>query len=147
MILNNFLYRVRDWVTQNRSRLIKYLLILAAVIVAAWLMSYAFERYHAWRYEKSVEALDKRFQDADAEAKSHKALADALKIELELKDAKIVELGKQASAAKVIHERTKTVYLTQKEEYEQIRNNPLPVATVTCADLRAELAGLGLAGR
>lgn len=144
MILNNFLFRVRQWARENRASLIKWLLILLAVIVGALLIYYGVERFHAWRFEKKVEALDKRYQQKDAEIKAAEAVINALKTEIAAKDALLEELDRQAGAAQKVVERTRTEYVYLKGEYEKTRDNPLPAAPVSCADLRAELAALGL---
>lgn len=143
MILNNFLYRVGQYAKENRARLIKWALILAAVIVGALLIYYGVERFHARRFEKRVEALDKRYEKAEAEAKAAEALINALKVELRAKDALLEELDKQAAAAQKVVERTRTVYVSLKDEYEKTRDNPLPAADVSCDDVCAKLAALG----
>lgn len=143
MIISNFLYRVGQYAKENRARLINWLLILAAVIVGALLIYYGVERFHAWRFEKRVEALDKRYEKAEAEAKAAEALINALKTELRAKDALLEELDKQAAAAQKVVERTRTVYVSLKDEYEKTRDNPdVPVDISNCGAC-AELARAG----
>ena len=143
MIMNNFLYRVRDWIGQNRVRLIKYLLIIAAVIASALLIYYAFERYNAWRYEKNVQALDRRFRDAEDKAKAAEALINALKVEIGAKDALIAELDKQAAASQRVVERTRTEYVFLKGVYEKTRDNPDVPVDISDCNACAELARAG----
>lgn len=143
ILLSNFLRRLGDFLHQNRARVIKWLLILAAVLIGAWLIYYGVERFHAWRYEKAVEAKDREFRAAEAKINAAEAVINALKVEIAAKDALIEELDKQANAAQKVVEKTRTVYVSLKDEYEKTRDNPNVPADISNCGACAELARAG----
>lgn len=143
MILNNFLFRVGQWARQNRTRLVRLILIVAAALILAGLIYYSVERFHAWRYEKAVEAKDKEFRAAETKINAAEAVITALKVEIAAKDALIEELDKQANAAQRVVEKTRTVYVSLKDEYEKTRDNPNVPADISNCGACAELARAG----
>lgn len=143
MIISNFLYRLGQWARENRAGLIRAIVIAAAAFALFFVGWYGVEEIQRRSYERGVAAKDKQFREADARARKHQANADALKVEIEAKDAKIAKLEKDSTAAKVVYERTKTVYVSLKDEYEKARDNPDVPADTTVADACTELAAIG----
>lgn len=144
LFISNFLRRVADFARQNRARLIKLLLIVALAFAAAGLIYYGVEKWHGWKYEKAVQALDRRINEEEIKIKAAEQLINALKTEIAAKDALIVELDKAYEFARSAHGKTRTEYVYLRGEYEKTRDNPDVPASVSCADLRAELAELGI---
>ena len=143
IFVSNFARRAGDWLQANHNRLIKWLVIAAAAILAFLLIRYAVEEWQRSRYEKRIEMLERQIFDADAKAQAAEARAGAIQAALELKYAELRDLGARAANAEKNMRQTRTVYLPLKEKYEQARDNPMPIADLSCADLCAELAGLG----
>lgn len=143
LIISNFARRVADYAKQNRARLIKWLVILAACLLGALLIYYGVEEFHAWRFAKKVEAIDKRIGERESEIKAAEAVIYALKTEIAAKDALLEELDNQASAAKVVYVKSKAEVVYLKEKYEDTRTAPDIPACVSYADACAELARLG----
>lgn len=142
-MLSDFLYRVADYFHRNRARLIKWLLIAAAALLAVSLIHYGVEKWQRAKYEKRVNALERQFQKADAEAKAAEAKAHALADEIAVKETELRDLEARAASAEKAVRKTRTVYIPLKETYEKARNNPVVAADTTCADACAELARLG----
>lgn len=147
LILSNFARRVADYAKQNRARLIKALLILVAALFLGYLLYYGIEKWYAWRFEKRVEAIDKRIGEKDAEIKAAEAFINALKTEIAAKDALLEELEKQAVDANNALRDARGRVVTLKENYETIRYLPLPSTPVSCADACRDLAAVGYACR
>ena len=143
LFLSNFGRRVADYVRDNRVRLIKLALVVAAAVIVALLLQYAVEKFYAWRYEKAVNALDRKFSEAESKAKAAEAREKALKVQIETLKAKQQFLEAQAKAADKRLSETTIVYRTVKEAYEVVRDNPDVPACVSYADACKELAGLG----
>src|SRR5262245_34034617 len=98
-MLSNFLFRIAQYVRENRQRLIKALFIAAAALIIALLIYYGVERIQRAKYGKRVQALEKQFQDADAKAKAAQARADAKEEEIHAKEAELQDLEVRAMAA------------------------------------------------
>lgn len=141
-MLNDFLYRIGQWGRENRARLIGAVLIAGGAIVLALLIRYGVERIQQWSYERGAAAKDQEFREADTKAKLHQARANALEAQIAAKDARIIELEKESVAAKVVYEKTRTVYLPLKETYEEARDNPDVPVDISCADACRELAAV-----
>jgi Tfp pilus assembly protein PilN len=144
-MLNNFLYRVAQYLHDNRARLIRIALILAAILLAVFLIFTGVARWKDWQYQTTIKDLDARFQQRDADAKAGQARADGLQIEI---DALKAENKKREAQAKVLEsalDEARKAVRPLKEKYEEIRNSPVVPVDVDCADLCARLAVLGYA--
>ena len=86
IILSNFLTRISDALRRNRRLVIRIALYLVAAIVLAWLIYFAVEKWHGWRLQEALGALDKRIEAKDAEIKASEAVINALKTEIAAKD-------------------------------------------------------------
>ncbi|HEY7218995.1 MAG TPA: hypothetical protein VH985_11465 [Candidatus Binatia bacterium] len=140
--LSNFARRVGDFISQNRARLIRWLLILAGAVLVVALIYYGVERLQRWRYEQHVQALEKQFRDADARAKEAQARADAKQKEIDAKESELRELELRASAADAALRAARTAVAPLKEKYEEARNTPIDPADTSCADACTELAAV-----
>jgi cell division protein FtsB len=143
LILSNFLRRVADAVQRNRARLIRIALYLLGVLIVAWLIYFAVEKFYGWRYEKTVNALERKFSEEEAKANAAEARERALKVQIETLNARQQFLEAQAKAADKRLGETTIVYRTVKEAYEVVRDNPVVPACVSYADACKELSGLG----
>lgn len=145
MIFANFLRRLGDFLSRNRAAVINWLLIVAAVVIAFFVIRYGIERIQQWSFERGVEAKDKEYRAAEAKVNAAEAVITALKVEMAAKDALLEELDKQYAVAKAAHGKTRTVYVSLKEQYEKTRDNPVLPACVSYADACKELAAAGYA--
>lgn len=145
IFLSNFFRRVGDWIGQNRARVIKWLVILAACLVVAGLIYHGVERWHKWRYEKAVQALEKQFQDADARAKAAEARANLIAEKIEAKEAEIRTLEAYAEKADAALLNARRNVAPLKVIYETIRTAPDLPACVSYADACKELSAAGFA--
>jgi hypothetical protein len=143
MMLSNFLFRVAQYARENRARIVKALVIAAAVIVAVLLIVAGVERWKQWRYEKRVQALEQQFRDADAKAKDAQQRADAKQREIDAKQSELQFWEARAQAADNALRNAKQKVVTLKETYETIRYTPMPGDPVSCADACSKLAAIG----
>ena len=142
-MLSDFLTHLKDYIHNNRRRLAKILFYLALIVGAALLLYGIVDEYQKAKYEKRVNALEEQFQTAEAKAHAHEQAADALKTALDLKQSELQFLEARAAAAEKRVQQTRTVYVQAKENYDEIRNAPLPSTPVSCADLCKQLSELG----
>ena len=143
IFIKNFGRRVADWLSQNRARLTKWLIIAGALVLVYGLICLGVERLARARYEKRVQALDRQFRDADQKAKDAEARADIINRTIEAKQTELQFVQARADAAEKTLRETRTVIIPLKKHYEDIRNTPMPVTPVSCADACAELAAIG----
>jgi uncharacterized protein HemX len=144
MMWSNFLFRVRQWAWENRARLIRFALILAAILLAVLLIFAAVEKIQSWQYEKRVQALEKQRRDAEDRAAAAEARKAELEKEMAAETARGEELKKQAktldAALKAAQGKTKIL----KETYETVRYVPIDPATpVSVESACRELAAIG----
>lgn len=142
-MLRNFLFRIRQYASDNRAKVIKWLLIAAAAFVLLWTVFYIVENVQRWKYEKQVQALDRQMKDLDQQAKDAEARAEVLKRAIDQKYAEIQFLEARANTAEAKLRDTKQKTITLKEAYETIRYVPMPVGPVSCLDACASLAAVG----
>jgi uncharacterized protein HemX len=143
IFISNFGRRIADLIKQNRARLIKLALIVAAILAATIALYLSIEKIQSWRYEKRVQALEKQYQAADARAKELEAQAEATRQAIDSKQAEVQFLEARAQDAEKKLQQVRTIVLPLKETYEQARNTPVAAADTSCADVCAELARLG----
>lgn len=143
MMLNNFLIRIGDALSRNRRTVIKWLLIAAAAMLILAVVYYGVEQLQRSRYEKKVQALEKQFQDAKAEAKAAEDRADAIQVAIETKYEELRHVRIRAAETETLLRNAKTNVVTLKEVYEEIRNNPMPTVDISCADACRQLAAVG----
>lgn len=141
-MLNNFLFRVKQFAYENRTRLIKWALILVAITLGAWLIYRGVEAIHNARYERKIRAFDAEFKAAETKAKDAEARADVIQRALEIKYAQQHELELRAQIAETKLKNTRASVVIEKENYETIRYLPLPATPVSCASACAELAAV-----
>lgn len=142
MILNNLLFRASQYRRDNREKLIKWGMISLGLIILFLLIFGGIESWNARQFEKKVSAIEAKERAASAKASRLESEADALKSELSEKRSELQFITARANAAEIALRNAKAKTITLKEEYETIRYLPVP-ADVSCAELRAELAGLG----
>jgi Tfp pilus assembly protein PilN len=142
-MFNNFLYRVAQYLHDNRARLIRVALILAAILLAVFLIFAGVERWKERQYQKRLQSLDQQFQQSDADAKAAQARADAKQEEIDILKAEHKQLEARAAAAENAVQQTRTVVVPLKEKYEEARNTPVDTTDPACADVCRELADLG----
>src|SRR5262245_44316410 len=142
-MIRNFLYRARDYIKQNRRRLIKAAVIIIALLITFLIVRALVERVQKARYEKRVEALEAQIGEANDRAREAERQAETLKAAIDDKYAQIRDLESRAKAAERNLRQTREIVAPLKETYEETRTNPdVPVDT-TCADACKALAGLG----
>jgi flagellar biosynthesis/type III secretory pathway M-ring protein FliF/YscJ len=143
MMLSNFLFRVRQYLGDNRARFIKWAIILAAAVLAIILIYGLVESVIKARYERRVQAYELELRDARERAKEAEARKAVIEAAIETKNAEIDKLEEMAALADKRLAQTRTIYLPLKEKYEEIRNTPVPDTPVSCTDVCAQLAELG----
>jgi hypothetical protein len=142
-MFSNFLFRIRQYLYDNRRSLIRIALTLAAILMAVFLIFAAVEKIQSARYEKRVQALEKQFQDKSAESAAAQARADALKVERDAKAAQVKELQKRAEVAEQALQSIRNVNVTLKGNYETARDTPMPFTPISVIDACIQLAELG----
>lgn len=142
MMLSNFLFRVRQWAYENRARLIRILLTVAAILALVFLIFAAVEKIQSWRYEKRVQALEKQFNDADAKAKAAEARAAKLEFEIDARKAELKDLQLRADAADAALKTAQGKTKILKEVYENTRIVPVPFTPISCPDACTEIERL-----
>ena len=140
-MLSDFLTHLKDYIHNNRARLAKIIFIIALIIGAALLIYGIVDNIQRARYEKKINELDQQFKDVEAKAQAHEQVANALKTAIAVRDVEIEHLTAQGKAADRVLVKTRTEYVTLKENYDETRN--VPVVPMSCTDLCAELAALG----
>lgn len=143
MLLANFARRLADWINQNRLRLVKLLLILAAAVLVVFLIYLGVEKFQRWQYEKRVQALEKQYQDRDADAKAAEARAHAKEEEIQAKEVELQNLEIRATAAENALRAIRNVNVNLKGDYEKARTDPVPFTPISIPDACIRLAELG----
>ena len=141
-MLSDFLTHLKDWITQNKVRLVKWLFYIALAIGAALLIYGIVDEAQKAKYEKKISELDQQFKNVEAKAQAHEQAAEALKTAIAVRDVEIEHLTAQGKAADRVLVKTRTEYVTLKENYDETRNAPI-LDPVSCSDVCASLAALG----
>lgn len=143
MIVNNFLFRVRQWARDNRRSLIRIGAILLMALIVAALLFVAVARWKDRQYQKRVQTLEKQFADAEGRAKEHEARANLLGYEIDARKAELADLQAKADNAEALLKSARAKTITLKEAYETIRYVDVPAdAPVSVADACRELAAV-----
>lgn len=144
MIVENFLFRVRQWVYDNRRSLIRITLVVAAIVIAVFLIFAGVERIKEWKYEKRVRALEQQFHDAETRAREAEGRAVRLGYEIEARKAELAELQARADAADAALKTAQGKTKILKEQYETVRYVNVPADTpVSVESACRELAAIG----
>lgn len=143
MILNNLLIHLGEYLSRNRQRIFKAFGIAIAALALFLLIVAGVEKWKRAKYEKQVNALEQQFKDADAKAKEAERQAEILKNAIDAKYDELRAIRDRAEASENRLRQTRTVYVPLKEDYEKVRNTPMPTGPVSCADICAELERLG----
>jgi hypothetical protein len=142
IFITNFLRRLGDFLHRNRAGVIKWVIILAAVLIGAWLIIYAIERLQTWSYDRGAAAKNLEIKALEDKAKEAEGRADVLRRALEIRYAYQHELEKRAEVAEAKLRDTKARVVTLKEAYETIRYVPV-AGPVSCESACSELAAIG----
>jgi hypothetical protein len=143
-MLRNFLFRIGQWAHDNRARLIRIGLILAAILAAVILIFAGVNRWKDRQYQNRIQTLEQDRQAADARSKQSQAAADEFQRLYEEEKARGREIEKRAAALDVALQTARDRTVTLKEAYETIRYLPIDPATpASVAAACTELAGLG----
>lgn len=143
MILSNFLFRARQYASDNCARLIRAFVIAAGALIVAALIYYGVESWQRSRFERKVNALEALYRDADARAKEAEAQAELLKRAIDDKYAELRELETRAASAETALRTARGKVVTLKEEYETIRYRDVPDTPVSVEAACAKLAAIG----
>jgi uncharacterized protein HemX len=141
-MLSDFLFRVRQWVWENRARLVRVLLILAAILVAVFLIFSGIGWVKDRQYQNRIQTLEQDRQAADARSKQSQAAADEFQRLYEEEKARGREIEKRAELADAALQAAQGKTKILKEAYETIRyvdvspDTPVSVADA-CRDLAA----------
>jgi len=142
-MLNNFFFRIRQWASDHRTKLIKVALVVLASLILAWLILYAIERIQQAGYEKGVHALEIKALEASERAKELEGQANVLKIALSGKYAELVAIRERAETAEMNLQNARRATAPLKVIYEQAHNAPdIPIDISDCGAC-AELARAG----
>lgn len=143
-MFSNFIYRVGQWLRDNRARVIRVLLILAAILIAVFLIFAGVGYLKDQQYAKRIQTLETDIERANERANEAEGRAALMEYEIEMRKAELEKLQAIADAADaaLLKAQGKTKIL--REQYETIRYVPIPADTpVSVESACAELAGLG----
>lgn len=141
--ISNFLRNLARYFRESRAKWIKFLLIVAAAIIAFLLIRAGVERWQKARYEKRVQALEGQIREADARAKDAEERAATIQTAIEAKYVELRDLKGRAEIAEANLRNARRSVAPLKEAYEQTRLTPMPADDAPCADACAELSRLG----
>jgi hypothetical protein len=143
-MINDFLFRVRQYAYDNRAKLIRALLIAIGAIIFAALIWYGAEYVASGRLARKIAALEALERDASARAKEAEAEAETLKNAIEAKYAQIRAIQEQAARAETALMLARRNVEPLRKTYEQARSNIADIpADTTCADACKALAAVG----
>ena len=143
LFIGNFLQHFGDWLGRNRRQLVRALVIASGAVLLVVALCYGVERWQAWKYERRVNALEKLRHDADAKAKAAESRADALKVEMGVREAELRNFEAQAQTLDAALKTARGRTITLKEAYETIRYVDVPAdVLVSVADACRDLAAV-----
>jgi hypothetical protein len=142
-MLANFLFRIRQYASDHRGKLIKVAIVVMGALILAWLIIYAMERFQEWGYDKGIKALDEKVLHYEAEAKAREAEAQILKNALQLRYAQLKAIQETVRTAEINLQNARHQSGQLKVIYEKTRDDSnIPVDISHCGACEE----LGLAG-
>jgi hypothetical protein len=138
-MLNDFLFRVRQYARDNRAKLIRAFIIAAGALLFAILIWYGAEYVASGKLLRKIEALEALERDASARAIEAEREAELLKAAILVKYDQVRELETRAANAETALRAARGKVITLKEEYETIRYRDVPVDPVSVVDICSKL--------
>lgn len=142
-MINNFFYRIGQFLHDNRARVVRFLLYGAAGMLVLAALNYGIQTWQRGKYEQKINALEAQWLSAEARANEMERQAETLKEALSAKYAQAEAIRQRAETAETNLKNVRRTVQPLKEEYDQTRLTPIPADPVSCADACQQLAAIG----